>query len=75
MRRYSNRPSRLFYRTPLLTDDLPLDILPIILEGLAERQDFHACTLVNKTFNRIATPLLYRELNSRTIPKVRLTTT
>lgn len=71
MRLYSNRPSRYFYRTPLLTDDLPLDILPIILESLTSRQDFHACTLVNKTFNKIATPLLYRELNSRTIPKVR----
>jgi hypothetical protein len=26
---------------------------------------------VNKTFNSIATPLLYRDLNSRTIPEVR----
>ncbi|KAJ3564233.1 hypothetical protein NP233_g8428 [Leucocoprinus birnbaumii] len=60
MRRYSNRPSRSFYRTPLLTDELPLDILPLILEGLSSRQDFHACTLVNKTFNRVATPLLYQ---------------
>ncbi|KAF5354921.1 hypothetical protein D9756_005665 [Leucocoprinus leucothites] len=74
MRLYSNKQSCYFHRTPLLTDDLPLDILPIILEGLGSRQDFHACTLVNKTFNRIATPLLYRELNTRTIPQVRLLT-
>ncbi len=72
MGRYSNKPSRSFYRTPLVTDDLPLDVLPIILDGLASRQDYHTCTLVNKTFNRIATPLLYRELNSRAIPKVNI---
>ncbi|KAF7782818.1 hypothetical protein Agabi119p4_2194 [Agaricus bisporus var. burnettii] len=69
MRRYSERPSRSFYRTPLVTDDLPFDILPIILQALSTRQDYLACTLVSKTFNRIATPLLYRELNSRAIPE------
>jgi hypothetical protein len=70
MRRHSKRPSRSFYRTPLVTDDLPFDILPIILQALSDKQDYLACTLVNKTFNRIATPLLYRELNSRAIPEV-----
>ncbi|XP_006461408.1 hypothetical protein AGABI2DRAFT_185661 [Agaricus bisporus var. bisporus H97] len=69
MRRHSERPSRSFYRTPLVTDDLPFDILPIILQALSTRQDYLACTLVSKTFNRIATPLLYRELNSRAIPE------
>ncbi|KAF9445310.1 hypothetical protein P691DRAFT_777653 [Macrolepiota fuliginosa MF-IS2] len=58
--------------TPLVTDDLPLDILPIIIDGLTSRQDYYACTLVNKTFNKIATPLLYRELDSRAIAKCSL---
>ena len=45
--------------------DLPLDILQPILAHLSDRRDWHACTLVDKEFNEVATPLLYRKLDSR----------
>ncbi|KIM36753.1 hypothetical protein M413DRAFT_448889 [Hebeloma cylindrosporum] len=49
--------------------DLPLDILPPIISQLTDRKDWHACALVSKVFNRVATPLLYRTLDSRIISK------
>jgi hypothetical protein len=45
--------------------DLPLDILPLILECLSNQSDLHSCALVNWTFNKAATPLLYKVLDSR----------
>lgn len=39
---------------------LPLDLLPTILSHLNKRQDLRTCTLVSRTWNRTATPLLYR---------------
>lgn len=58
------------FRSPFSSLDLPLDILPPILEQLSDRKDWHACALVNKIFNRIANPLLYRTLDSRVISTV-----
>ncbi|KAF8817512.1 hypothetical protein BYT27DRAFT_7199043 [Phlegmacium glaucopus] len=49
--------------------DLPFDVLPPMLSQLTDRRDWHACTLVNKSFCRVATPLLYRTLDSRIISK------
>ncbi|KAL0955714.1 hypothetical protein HGRIS_001934 [Hohenbuehelia grisea] len=49
--------------------ELPFDLLPPILARLADRRDWHACALVSKTFNRVATPLLYRKLDSRVLSK------
>ena len=56
------------FRAPF--QDLPLDILPPIINQLTDRKDWHACALASKTFNRVATPLLYRTLDSRVISKV-----
>lgn len=39
---------------------LPLDLLPTILGHLSNRQDLRTCTLVSRTWNHTATPLLYR---------------
>ena len=39
---------------------LPLDLLPTILAHLSKRQDLRACALISRTWNRTATPLLYR---------------
>lgn len=58
------------FRSPF--QDLPYDVLPSILSQLTDRRDWHACALVNKAFGRIATPLLYRTLDSRIISKVGL---
>lgn len=49
--------------------DLPLDILPPILAQLTDRRDWHACTVVSRSFNRAVTPFLYRTLDSRIISK------
>ena len=56
------------FRAPF--QDLPLDILPPIVSQLTDRKDWHACALVSKAFNQVATPLLYRTLDSRIISKV-----
>lgn len=45
--------------------DVPADIIPPILELLTDRRDLNHCTLVSRTFNDAATPLLYRTLDSR----------
>ncbi|KAF8332162.1 hypothetical protein F5887DRAFT_894630, partial [Amanita rubescens] len=44
---------------------LPLDVLQPILADLSDRKHWHTCALVNKAFNQVATPLLYRTLDSR----------
>ncbi|KAJ3988777.1 hypothetical protein F5890DRAFT_1402401 [Lentinula detonsa] len=43
--------------------DLPLDLLPVILHHLALPQHFHKICLVNKIFNRFATPKLYERIS------------
>ncbi|KAK7472355.1 hypothetical protein VKT23_000472 [Stygiomarasmius scandens] len=48
---------------------LPLDLLHPILCYLTDYADINACSQVNKTFNSIATPKLYRKLDSRAISK------
>lgn len=55
------------YRAPF--QDLPFDVLAPVLSQLSDSRDWHACALVNKTFCRVATPLLYRTLDSRIISK------
>lgn len=57
-----------FYHAPF--QNLPLDILYPILSQLTDRKDWYSCSLVSKTFCRIATPFLYRTLDSRIISKV-----
>ncbi|KAF8875032.1 hypothetical protein BD779DRAFT_1613471 [Infundibulicybe gibba] len=57
------------FRAPFNPQNLPFDILPPILVQLGDRRDWHACALVSKVFNRVATPLLYRTLDSRIISK------
>lgn len=57
---------------PFDPSDLPADILPDILHQLTDRKDWHACALVSRTFNRVATPLLYTTLDSRLLSKVRI---
>lgn len=54
--------------------DLPLDVLPPIIAHLSDPKDWHACALVDKGFNKVATPLLYRTLDSR-IKQVRIAST
>ncbi|KJA20458.1 hypothetical protein HYPSUDRAFT_88713 [Hypholoma sublateritium FD-334 SS-4] len=49
--------------------ELPVDVLPTIFAHLDGLGDWHACTLVNKLFCRLATPFLYRTLDSRIISK------
>ncbi|TFK26286.1 hypothetical protein FA15DRAFT_667578 [Coprinopsis marcescibilis] len=49
--------------------DLPLDILDPIVGSLSDKRDWTRCALVNKEFNRIATPLLYHSLDSRSVSK------
>ena len=55
------------FRLPF--QDLPFDVLPPVLAQLSDSRDWHACALVNKSFCRVATPLLYRTLDSRIISK------
>ncbi|TFK74640.1 hypothetical protein BDN72DRAFT_812540 [Pluteus cervinus] len=50
--------------SPFTPQDLPVDILPPILSHLSGTKDWHACALVSKLFNTVATPLLYRSLHS-----------
>ncbi|KAH9896408.1 uncharacterized protein BXZ73DRAFT_95219 [Epithele typhae] len=44
---------------------LPLDVLPLILEHLADRRDLCTCAQLSKVFHYAATPLLYRTLDVR----------
>ncbi|KAH8827878.1 hypothetical protein DL96DRAFT_1709196 [Flagelloscypha sp. PMI_526] len=43
---------------------LPIEIFSLIIEQLHERADYYTSALVSKEFNRAATPLLYRSLDS-----------
>ncbi|TFK45070.1 hypothetical protein BDQ12DRAFT_621679 [Crucibulum laeve] len=54
---------------PFDPQNLPTDLLPPILAQLTDRRDWHACALVSKVFNRVASPLLYRTLDSRIVSK------
>src|SRR5947209_3769104 len=65
-------PSRSRYIAYRTYNDLPVDLLSPILTQLSDRRDWHACALVSKAFNKAATPLLYRKLDSRIISKVTL---
>ncbi|KAH7921451.1 hypothetical protein BV22DRAFT_1072325 [Leucogyrophana mollusca] len=46
-------------------ENVPLDVLQPILDHLSDRRDLNASALVSRNFNRAATPLLYRTLDSR----------
>ena len=48
------------------TGFVPTDIFYAVLEHLTDRRDLHAAALANKDFNRAATPLLYRTLDTDT---------
>ncbi|KAJ3848299.1 hypothetical protein EV368DRAFT_49581 [Lentinula lateritia] len=47
--------------------DLPFDLIHPIIEYLTDRTDWNSCCLVSKSFNKVATPLLYQTLDSRII--------
>ncbi len=47
------------------SENIPSDLVAPILEHLLDRRDLGQCALVGWTFNRVATPLLYRTLDSR----------
>ncbi|KAH9965371.1 hypothetical protein BC827DRAFT_1126809 [Russula dissimulans] len=49
---------------------MPTDIFYVILEHLVDRRDLHAAALTNRDFNRAATPLLYRTLDTDTRPRL-----
>ena len=56
-----------------MTENLPLDLLYPVLDHL-DRSDLLNTALVSSTFNRVATPLLYRAISSRiSEEKVRIT--
>ena len=50
---------------------IPVDIVHAVLEQLDDRRDLHAAALASWDFNRAATPLLYRTLDSDTRTKGR----
>jgi len=43
---------------------IPTDIFYAVLEHLTDRRDLYAAALANWDFNRAATPLLYRTLDT-----------
>jgi hypothetical protein len=45
---------------------VPTDIFYIVLEHLTDRRDLYAAALTSRDFNRAATPLLYRTLDTDT---------
>jgi len=48
------------------TGFMPTDIFYAVLEHLTDRRDLYAAALANWDFNRAATPLLYRTLDTDT---------
>jgi len=48
------------------TNFIPTDIFYLVLEQLTDRRDLYAAALTSRDFNRVATPLLYRTLDSDT---------
>jgi F-box-like len=55
---------------PSSANFMPTDIFYVILEHLVDRRDLHAAALTNRDFNRAATPLLYRTLDTDTRPRL-----
>ena len=45
---------------------IPIDIFYAILEHLTDRRDLYTAALASKDFNKAATPLLYRTLDTDT---------
>jgi len=45
---------------------IPTDIFYLVLEHLTDRRDLYAAALTSRDFNRAATPLLYRTLDTDT---------
>lgn len=45
---------------------VPTDMFYAVLEHLTDRRDLYAAALANRDFNRAATPLLYRTLDTDT---------
>jgi hypothetical protein len=43
---------------------IPVDIIHAVLEQVNDRRDLHSAALASRDFNRAATPLLYRTLDS-----------
>ena len=48
------------------TNFIPTDVFYLILEHLTDRRDLYAAALTSREFNRAATPLLYRTLDTDT---------
>jgi hypothetical protein len=48
------------------TKFIPTDIFYVVCGHLADRRDLYAATLTSRDFNRAATPLLYRTLDTDT---------
>ena len=48
------------------TNFIPTDVFYLILEHLTDRRDLYAAALTSRDFNRAATPLLYRTLDTDT---------
>lgn len=46
-------------RMPTTFDDLPLDLLEVILEPLQKRTDLRRCLLVSREWRRVSERLLY----------------
>lgn len=44
-------------------DNIPLDLLPLILENLTSKRDLYHCALVDHAFHATAIPILYRTLD------------
>jgi hypothetical protein len=48
------------------TNFIPTDIFYVVCEHLTDRRDLYAAALSSRDFNRAATPLLYRTLDTDT---------
>jgi len=53
-----------------ITNFVPTDIFYLVLEHLTDRRDLYSATLTSREFNRAATPLLYRTLDTDTPARV-----
>ena len=51
---------------PSTANFVPTDIFYLILEHITDRRDLYAAALTSRDFNRAATPLLYRTLDTDT---------
>ena len=50
-----------------ICERVPEDLLMPIFEQLQDQRDLYACSLVNRTFNRAVTPILYRSWDTRLV--------